>query len=196
MKIPGIVAVVKTGLYKSALKQVLYDLHIEESIDFKNSLHDFLNDQYQPNYLILESSIIPEPLIFSLEKVKTKNPNCKILILNSTSFETTAEAYIDKIVLPLDDEKILHEKFQSYFSSPTSNSNRRNNTLSNREVEVVQLVALGKTNKEISNALHISTHTVITHRKNITSKLGIKTIAGLAVYAVLNGYIDPDMANR
>ncbi|MBN1952613.1 MAG: LuxR family transcriptional regulator [Bacteroidales bacterium] len=64
--------------------------------------------------------------------------------------------------------------------------------ISEREKEVLRGVALGMTNKEISDMLFISSHTVITHRKNITAKLGIKTIAGLAVYAVLNGIIDPE----
>jgi DNA-binding CsgD family transcriptional regulator len=54
---------------------------------------------------------------------------------------------------------------------------------------VLRLVALGYTNKEIAGKLFISSHTVITHRKNITAKLGIKTIAGLTIYALLNKLI-------
>lgn len=61
--------------------------------------------------------------------------------------------------------------------------------LSQREKNILQLVALGMTNKEIANKLFISTHTVISHRKNITRKLGIKTVAGLTVYAILNNLI-------
>ena len=48
---------------------------------------------------------------------------------------------------------------------------------------------LEKTNKEVANELFISTHTVISHRKNITRKLGIKTVSGLTVYAILNQII-------
>jgi DNA-binding NarL/FixJ family response regulator len=62
--------------------------------------------------------------------------------------------------------------------------------LSNREIEVLKLVALGYANKEIAEKLYISTHTVISHRKNITEKLGIKSISGLTVYAIINNYID------
>jgi regulator of cell morphogenesis and NO signaling len=61
--------------------------------------------------------------------------------------------------------------------------------LSAREREVLVLVARGMMNKEIADSLNISMHTVITHRKNITAKLGIKTIPGLTVYAILNGII-------
>jgi DNA-binding CsgD family transcriptional regulator len=64
--------------------------------------------------------------------------------------------------------------------------------LSDREKEVLRLVAIGLTNKEIGDKLFISAHTVITHRKNITAKLGIKTIAGLTMYALINRLIVPE----
>jgi DNA-binding CsgD family transcriptional regulator len=57
--------------------------------------------------------------------------------------------------------------------------------LTAREKEVLRLIALGNTNKVIADALYISTHTVISHRKNITEKLGIKSIPGLTVYAII-----------
>ncbi|MEF8844950.1 MAG: LuxR C-terminal-related transcriptional regulator [Bacteroidales bacterium] len=64
--------------------------------------------------------------------------------------------------------------------------------LSAREQEVLKQVAMGYTNQEIAEKLHISKHTVISHRKNLTSKLGIKTVSGLTVYAVLNDLIPKD----
>jgi DNA-binding CsgD family transcriptional regulator len=64
--------------------------------------------------------------------------------------------------------------------------------LSEREKDVLQLVALGHSNKEIAEKLFISIHTVISHRKNITEKLGIKSISGLTVYAILNKMIDTE----
>ena len=64
--------------------------------------------------------------------------------------------------------------------------------LSPREIEVLSLIAKGKTNKEIATKLNISQTTVITHRKNIIEKLGIKSISGLTIYAVMNGYVEAD----
>ncbi len=64
--------------------------------------------------------------------------------------------------------------------------------LSPREIDVLALIAKGLSNKEIANKLNISQTTVITHRKNITDKLGIKSVSGLTIYAVMNGYIDAD----
>jgi regulator of cell morphogenesis and NO signaling len=67
-----------------------------------------------------------------------------------------------------------------------------NKNLSLREVEVLRHIVRGCTNKEIANALFISLNTVLTHRKNITSTLGIKTIPGLTFYAITNGIISGD----
>ena len=70
-------------------------------------------------------------------------------------------------------------------------------TLSQREVEVLRLVALGLINKEIADRLNISFNTVLSHRKNITAKLGIKSVPGLSVYAMMNGYIsEADLNNK
>ena len=62
--------------------------------------------------------------------------------------------------------------------------------LSLREREIVIAIALGKSNKEIAEELFISAHTVMTHRKNIASKLKIHNPAGLTIYAIVNKLID------
>lgn len=72
--------------------------------------------------------------------------------------------------------------------SPEASSDQ----LSNREKEIVALVAKGLTNKEIANQLFLSVHTVTTHRRNIASKLQIHSQAGLTIYAILNHLISLD----
>lgn len=69
-----------------------------------------------------------------------------------------------------------------------SESNK-SSTLSSREIDVLRLVATGLSNKEIADRLNISTNTVMTHRKNISSKLGIRSVSGLSLFAIMNGYI-------
>jgi DNA-binding CsgD family transcriptional regulator len=64
--------------------------------------------------------------------------------------------------------------------------------LSQREAEVLVLVVKGNINKEIAEQLHISVSTVISHRKNITEKLQIKSVSKLTIYAVMNGYVEAD----
>lgn len=64
--------------------------------------------------------------------------------------------------------------------------------LSAREIEVLVLVTKGFINKEIADKLNISLTTVISHRKNIVEKLGIKSVSGLTIYAVMQGYVEAD----
>ena len=66
------------------------------------------------------------------------------------------------------------------------------NELTPREIDVLRLVTKGLTNKEIGDKLNIGLTTVISHRKNITAKLGIKSASGLAIFAVMHGYVEAD----
>ena len=65
-------------------------------------------------------------------------------------------------------------------------------SLTDREKEVVVCVAKGKTNKEIAEELFLSVHTVNTHRKNISKKLQINSPSGLTIYAIVNKLVDID----
>lgn len=79
---------------------------------------------------------------------------------------------------------------ETFIEALEYNTNRfGSNKLSNREIEVLVELASGKTQKEIADCLCISLTTVISHRKNISAKLGIRSISGLALYAAINGYI-------
>ena len=62
--------------------------------------------------------------------------------------------------------------------------------LTKREVEVMKLIVKGYINKEIADKLCIGLSTVITHRKNIMEKLGLKSVSALTIYAVMHGYVD------
>ena len=90
-----------------------------------------------------------------------------------------------------DDANIIISKIKKLVKKPEEESPLLSE-LSAREKDVLIQVALGLANKEIADKLFISIHTVITHRKHITDKLGIKSISGLTVYAILNKLIDTD----
>ena len=66
----------------------------------------------------------------------------------------------------------------------------REKPLSDREIEVLSLIVQGFINKEIADRLNIGLTTVITHRKNIMEKLGVRSVSALTIYAVMNGYVD------
>ncbi len=188
-----IVAVIRHGLIRAGMKQLLRSIAVNENILFLSSLHDCLNGKKCPAYLIIESDLLPCPKGYTLERLRLKNKCGRILLIESSPLMDSPGAYVNCIIRINDSEDIVLKKLKSFFE-PVENNLKPDisGTLSEREKEIVQLVALGRTNKEISDKLFISPHTVITHRKNITSKLGIKTIAGLTVYAILNGLIDTD----
>lgn len=64
--------------------------------------------------------------------------------------------------------------------------------LSERENEIITLIAEGQTNEQIAEFLFLSKHTVNTHRKNIMAKLGVKNTAGVVMYAVKTGLVSPN----
>ena len=66
----------------------------------------------------------------------------------------------------------------------------RAQVLTDREIEVLALIVQGYINKEIADQLNIGLTTVITHRKNIMEKLGMKSVSALTIYAVMHGYVD------
>lgn len=95
------------------------------------------------------------------------------------------EAMLIKQLLGL--QRSGHPHGEHIPSMPQPNKEKQ---LSDREIEVLSLVAQGKINKEIADQLCIGLTTVITHRKNIQEKLGIKTVSALTIYAVTHGYVD------
>ena len=62
--------------------------------------------------------------------------------------------------------------------------------LTDREIEIMSLIVQGYINKEIANRLNIGLATVVTHRRNIMDKLGMKSVSALTIYAVMHGYVD------
>lgn len=91
-------------------------------------------------------------------------------------------------VISMTDTSLQIENTLERLIGETSKPN--DDELSQREREIVIAIALGKSNKEIAEGLFLSTHTVMTHRKNIASKLKIHNPAGLTIYAIVNKLID------
>lgn len=81
---------------------------------------------------------------------------------------------------------------QHSISYENHHSGTKKNLLTPRETEILKLIVRGNINKEIADKLSISLNTVLTHRKNILSKTGIKTTSGLTLYSISNGLLTPD----
>ncbi len=93
-------------------------------------------------------------------------------------------------VIEINDTKVKIISKMNEFEQSETTKNNDDVELSKRETDVLVAVAKGMMNKEIADQMNISIHTVISHRKNITRKTGIKSVSGLTVYALLNNLID------
>ena len=141
----------------------------------------------QPDLMIINPTLLPCPARVQLSNIQVACPNMPVVAL--------LYQYVDpqlmqgfKYVLDIRENgnriaQYLHECMPED-SDPESAQECYE--LSDRETEVLVLVAQGLSSKAIADQLNISIHTVNTHRKNITRKTGIKSVAGLAVYAMLH----------
>ncbi len=118
------------------------------------------------------------PLDCSIEK-------CRDILQNLFMFEYDLSKHAlleDKILISL----VEHIEKNT---TATTNHSAEKVELSDREKDVLIALTKGLTNKEIADKLHISTHTVISHRKNIVRKTGIKAVSGLTLYALFNNLV-------
>lgn len=177
---------------------------IHSSAIVQKGLQSILRDAFADDFLLLNSinDLQDYSSLSDLELIVLVDEELKPQ--GSTYFKQLEQANNKVIMLPLTSSKIQNNSISIYSSSHQivqavknalrkTNDERENITeLSDREQDVLKLVALGYANKEIADKLFISIHTVISHRKNITEKLGIKSISGLTVYAILNKLIDTE----
>lgn len=119
--------------------------------------------------------------------------NCKLAAMIYAYFDEKMLQSFDEVIYIDDTEERIKEKMVSLLEKKNEPVVEAVATiLSQREIDVLKLLALGLSNKEIADQLHISTHTAISHRKNITTKLGVRSTSALTIYAVINKLISED----
>lgn len=153
---------------------------------------------------IVEGDSTPLALLTDLKSIIIRhlsgnfNENmCYAVIFTIDSFQKDLEKHNrirEKILKPMINNMGESEiaDLQELIASGNNLKENKLKPLSQRELDVLRLVALGLLNKEIADKLNISLNTVLSHRKNITAKLGIKTVSGLIFYCISNGYISAD----
>ena len=124
--------------------------------------------------------------------LSTRKKKIAMVTISCSGIEPTDKIYenvTSEIMLSESKSSVLKKIKDILNQTDPSDSTTDNQELSEREIEILKDVALGLSNKEIAEKNFISPHIVITHRKNITRKLGIKTVSGLTIYAILNKII-------
>lgn len=180
--------IIRSGVAVALKRIPEYKIIPIEILSF-DALYDSLH-LHKPNILIINPS---QSGITDIQKIKEelKPTNIKcIALICSLSDNAMAKNYDETLSL-YDDLDVLQKKLESLLGTPAKDENEsEQETLSSREKEIVGCVAKGMTNKEIADALFLSTHTVITHRRNITRKLQIHSPAGLTIYAIVNKLVE------
>jgi len=174
-----------------AILKNLGDNQVIQKMDKAEGLFESLST-LKPNILILNPDLF-EGNAELIKKACAKLKACKLVIISNKKGdegkydEDALLHYNDgqsKILACLEGVKDELDRKQKV--------ERSDEPISAREKNILKHIALGLTNKEIADKLFISIHTVVTHRKNITQKLGIKSVSGLTVYAILNNLIAMD----
>lgn len=171
-------------------------------------------EELSPDLIIIDISMPNLNGIQATRQIKRKNPNTRILILSRhkndeyvlQSIRAGADGYLIKNSAPSKLIDAVYSVYNNkgylspsiskiiiddYFNKPEKSSGEdKQNLLSEREYEVLQLLVEGQSTKDIANKLFISVNTVATHREHIFDKLNLKNIVELTLFAVKKGIID------
>ena len=122
--------------------------------------------------------------------INTFENSCVVALIYNYVEQTILKQYHGTIDIGDSRQEIENKLKDAIAQLDNKESEKRNSyELSDRETDVLVAVAKGMQNKEIADMLNISIYTVISHRKNIVAKTGIKSVAGLTVYALINNLI-------
>ena len=147
-------------------------------------------DDYDADLLVVDPAIF-DTRTRSGGKDLIKNwINVPVIALITNAMDASLISAYDGAIYLTDKPDEIEQKLPATMRANPSDQRGDGEELSAREKEILVCVAKGLLNKEIADHFNISIYTVITHRKNITRKTGIKTVAGLTVYALLNNLID------
>ena len=124
-----------------------------------------------------------------VQQIRKTKPNAGVVGLEMQPMRRQIQVQFDALINTFMTHNDVRSTRISFFQAREQRPQQPQ--LSRREIEVLQLLVKGKTAKEIGEELFISVHTVTSHRKNISAKLGIRSISAMAIYAANMKLIDP-----
>ena len=193
MKINKIVIAEPSPIVTAGLLKFFEDLNQVHVVSVVDNLDD-LNDKmiiHNPDMLIVNPLMMGYTNNNLIKQITQTYPEIICIALVTTFIDKNVWRYFREVIELSDNkQKVANKIFNLINNNDDSSSQNESVDLSNRETDVLICVAKGMTNKDISDMLNISVHTVITHRKNIVKKTGIKSVSGLTVYALLNNLVE------
>ncbi|MBP5190538.1 MAG: response regulator transcription factor [Bacteroidales bacterium] len=148
----------------------------------------------RPDVLIVNPTLLSSTPRQQLAALSQLRPSMPIVALVYQYVERPLMDYFNHIIDIRQNRSSILSTISDALSAtkekPVKQEIQENYELSDRETDVLVLVAKGLSSKEIADKLSISVHTVNSHRKNITHKTGIKSVAGLAVYAMIHNLME------
>lgn len=179
--------IIRSGL-TVALKR-LPDLKVQPvEILSVEALQDCLRTQY-PDILVVNPTF-GDYFDVARFREETAGKNIRLVALASSFIDSALLSKYDDSFSIFDDMETLADKISRLQNIEKEEETDSQETLSQREKEIVVCVVKGMTNKEIAENLFLSIHTVITHRRNISKKLQIHSAAGLTIYAIVNKLVE------
>lgn len=192
MKINKIVIAEPSPIVAAGLLRFFDDLNQIQVVSVVDNIDD-LNDKmivHNPDMLIVNPIMLGYTNNNAFKQINHISPDCICIALVTTYVDKSLLRYFKEIIELSDNKQKVNNKIFNLLNNDDAASQNESVDLSNRETDVLICVAKGMTNKDISDMLNISVHTVITHRKNIVKKTGIKSVSGLTVYALLNNLVE------
>jgi len=178
-------AIVTDGLSNILLKLGNLELY---HIDYVADLEHYIAEDNLQLIIINPQLILLDTKEFM--HIKRRKPNVTWCALVYSFFAREVIEMFDMQIQITDSQEYILNLIRSKLLNENNDESNSTEQLSDRELDVLRLLVQGKMNKEIADILNISVHTVISHRKNITQKTGIKTQAGLTIYALSNRIIN------
>lgn len=193
MKINKLIIVEPSPIIAAGLMKFFEDLNQVQLVSIVENLND-LNDKmivYNPDLLIINPIVFGFSNYNQIKQYTSNYPNTIFVALVTTFVDKNMLRYFkESIDLSDNKQKVFNKIIALINKNDETSSQNESVELSNREIDVLVCIAKGMTNKDISDMLNISVHTVITHRKNIVKKTGIKSVSGLTVYALINNLVE------
>ena len=152
-----------------------------------DALNDCLRTQY-PDILVVNPTF-GDYFDVARFKEETAGKGIRVVALASSFIDASLLSKYDEAISIFDDMETLSGKI-TRLQNIVEEEEEGQESLSQREKEIVICVVKGMTNKEIAEKLYLSIHTVITHRRNISRKLQIHSAAGLTIYAIVNKLVE------